>query len=157
MFETQDRHFATGGSSEPTLNPEFYKMFELDCVFPTLSHLVIELFDAKVWVSCINRSRAAARTNSYVFVCQTTTGVDELVGATYIDLEERWYNDQWQAALQEKRVPVEFRTLYADADAEAISGGLEPVGAVPQGKVEVILCSQVCVILHHIKLCRTLP
>ena len=64
VFETQDRHFATGGSSEPTLNPEFYKMFELDCVFPTLSHLVIELFDAKVWVSCINRSRAAARTNS---------------------------------------------------------------------------------------------
>lgn len=115
VFKSHDRHFAD--KSEPSLNPEFYKMFELDCVLPHLVQLKIDLFDAK-----------------------SVMGVDELIGSTFVNLDERWNSDAWRGMLEENRVPVEYRTLYHNVDANLHDIGL--ARGIPQGKLEVWLGSR---------------
>jgi Ca2+-dependent lipid-binding protein len=70
-------------SDEP--NPEFYKMFEFDGVFPGCGPLVLKMMDY-----------------DDIFG-------DEAIGTTYIDLEDRYFSPEWQSI---KNKPVEYRQLY---------------------------------------------
>ncbi|KAJ5071996.1 c2 calcium-dependent membrane targeting [Anaeramoeba ignava] len=81
-----------------TLRPEFFKCYELPCVIPGNSDLTISVFD------------------------RDTVSSDELIGTTVVDLENRFFADEWKA-LNPK--PVEYRTLWA------------PTSTNPQGKLEM--------------------
>eukprot|EP01156_Anaeramoeba_ignava_P017863 Anaeramoba_ignava/a90184_286.p1 GENE.a90184_286~~a90184_286.p1 ORF type:complete len:1304 (+),score=348.32 a90184_286:131-4042(+) len=81
-----------------TLRPDFFKCYELPCVIPGNSELTISVFDHNI------------------------VGSDELIGSTVVDLENRWFCEEWQN-LNPK--PVEYRSLWC------------PTSTNPQGKVEM--------------------
>lgn len=80
-----------------TLEPEFYEVFEIPCTIPGESMLKIAVWD---WDG-FN---------------------DDLVGTTEIDIEDRWFSQQWRKL---PKKPVEFRTLKA------------PSSTFAQGKLEL--------------------
>jgi len=80
-----------------TLEPEFYEVFEIPCTIPGESMLQISVWD---WDG-FN---------------------DDLVGSTEIDIEDRWFSQEWRKL---PRKPVEFRTLKA------------PSSTFAQGKLEL--------------------
>eukprot|EP00003_Mantamonas_plastica_P023874 TRINITY_DN4363_c0_g1_i1.p1 TRINITY_DN4363_c0_g1~~TRINITY_DN4363_c0_g1_i1.p1 ORF type:complete len:910 (+),score=331.98 TRINITY_DN4363_c0_g1_i1:865-3594(+) len=73
-----------------TLTPQFFKMYELDAVLPGNSELHIELYDYDM------------------------IGFDELIGETVIDLENRWFSEEWGEMLEK---PTEFRSLWHPASS----------------------------------------
>ncbi|KAJ6247531.1 c2 calcium-dependent membrane targeting [Anaeramoeba flamelloides] len=81
-----------------TLRPNFYKCFELPCIIPGNSELKVQVFDWDRFSS------------------------DDLIGETIIDLENRWFSQEWQDMNPK---PVEYRTLWA------------PTSSNPQGKLEM--------------------
>ncbi|KAJ3448836.1 c2 calcium-dependent membrane targeting [Anaeramoeba flamelloides] len=81
-----------------TLRPNFYQCFELPCVLPGNSELKIQVFD---WDRITS---------------------DDLIGETIIDLENRWFSQEWQDMSTK---PVEYRTLWS------------PTSSNPQGKLEM--------------------
>lgn len=91
-----------------TLDPSFYKSYELETTIPGPTSLRIELRD---W--------------------QRFLPTHELIGATTVDLEDRWFHRRWQAidgsvdndgAAQLE--PIEIRNLTAD-DSPVAQGQLE--------------------------------
>ncbi|RLN93202.1 hypothetical protein BBJ28_00021764 [Nothophytophthora sp. Chile5] len=92
-----------------TLQPEFFRTFELETTLPGASHLEIAVWDRGL-VS------------------------DELIGATTIDLEDRWFHREWQqigeghpshgkAAGGLK--PIEYRHLYVPHSRSTSQGFLQ--------------------------------
>jgi hypothetical protein len=90
-----------------TLNPQFRSMFEFEFLLPGEAQLHIELYD---W---------------------DMLGFDEMIGATAVDLENRWFSKEWRSigAATEKKAPhmrpVELRTLHV------------PGRRAPQGKLKL--------------------
>ena len=90
-----------------TLNPEFRSMFEFEVGLPGEAELHLEVYD---W---------------------DLLGFDEMIGATTIDLENRWFSKEWRAmgAAKTKKEPnkrpLETRTLHV------------PGRRAPQGKVRL--------------------
>ena len=41
---------------------------------------------------------------------------DDLIGSTFIDLEDRWFNPKWQHMKAERKFMREFRPLYVAGD-----------------------------------------
>lgn len=78
-----------------TLNPDFFRMFAFDTVLPGPSQLEIAVWDHDLVL-------------------------DELIGTTTIDLEDRWFHKEWQAMGQDHPKlhevgcikPIEYRHLY---------------------------------------------
>ena len=66
-------------------NPEFYKVYQFEGVFPGSAPLVIKLMDYDDLFG------------------------DELIGETSIDLEDRYFSSEWQCL---KNKPIEYRSLY---------------------------------------------
>ena len=81
-------------------NVDFFQLFEFTVTLPGSPSLEIEIWD------------------------HDTLTYDDLIGATKIDLEDRWFSETWQG-LDKK--PVEWRGLYA------------PTSTCEQGQVEVLL------------------
>ncbi|KAJ5067739.1 c2 calcium-dependent membrane targeting [Anaeramoeba ignava] len=81
-----------------TLRPDFYKCYELPCFIPGNSELKISVYDYDKITS------------------------DDLIGVTTIDLENRWFCDEWKNMNPK---PIEYRTLWA------------PTSRNPQGKLEM--------------------
>ncbi|EQC29479.1 hypothetical protein SDRG_12727 [Saprolegnia diclina VS20] len=80
---------------EDTVDPDFYKMYEFHCSFPGASTLHIDAFDHDL------------------------IRPDGLIGATTIDLEDRFFDKNWHALGEAFQTPdrlapkpVEERTLY---------------------------------------------
>ena len=70
-------------------NPFFGAMYELDGRFPDVTQLEIRAYDSSGGI----------------------TGAD-FIGATTIDLEDRWFNPKWQVMKSKKKFLREFRSLY---------------------------------------------
>jgi hypothetical protein len=66
-------------------NPDFYKMYDFEGTFPGSSPLKIEVWDYDMIFG------------------------DEIIGTTYIDLEDRYFSLDW-VAIKDK--PIEYRQLY---------------------------------------------
>jgi hypothetical protein len=82
-----------------TVNPEFYEVFEIPALIPGPSNLIIDVYD---W-----------------------DGIgDDLIGSTSIDIEDRWFCQEWKNI---KRKPIEWRTLR------------NPTSSMSQGKLEMWL------------------
>eukprot|EP00638_Chattonella_subsalsa_P001579 CAMPEP_0117748460 /NCGR_PEP_ID=MMETSP0947-20121206/9148_1 /TAXON_ID=44440 /ORGANISM="Chattonella subsalsa, Strain CCMP2191" /LENGTH=96 /DNA_ID=CAMNT_0005566165 /DNA_START=1 /DNA_END=288 /DNA_ORIENTATION=+ len=70
-----------------TLNPSFYQRFDFQTTLPGISQLKIAVWDKDMIL-------------------------DELVGETHIDLEDRWYDARWQAI---KFKPIETKNLWSES------------------------------------------
>lgn len=76
-------------TGKPTNAPEFYRMEERDIILPDDSRLEISVMD------------------------MDDLGLgDTLIGATVIDLEDRWHSPRWITLLRKGIVPQETRSLY---------------------------------------------
>ncbi|OQS02130.1 hypothetical protein THRCLA_05475 [Thraustotheca clavata] len=80
---------------DDVVDPDFYKLFEFHCHFPGASMLHVDAYD-------------------HDFI-----GGDDLIGSTKIDLEDRFFDKNWQALGHEFQTterwgpkPVEQRTLF---------------------------------------------
>ncbi|KAF0685797.1 Aste57867_22405 [Aphanomyces stellatus] len=80
---------------DDVVDPDFYKLFEINCEFPGASTLHLDSYDFDL------------------------IGGDDLIGSSSIDLEDRFFDKNWQALGEEFKTserwgpkPVEQRTLY---------------------------------------------
>lgn len=71
-------------------NPDFYKSYDFEGVFPGCAPIVIKAYDYDL-----------------VFG-------DDLIGETVIDLEDRFFMPEWQSI---KNKPIEYRQLYHESSA----------------------------------------
>ena len=83
-----------------TLNPDFNWWHELDAILPSVCTLEVCLFD-----------------RGYV--------TDTMIGRTYVDLEDRWFDRDWRRLRDIQQVPKEHRVLLND------------YSLVSQGKMEM--------------------
>ncbi|KAJ0392886.1 hypothetical protein P43SY_002490 [Pythium insidiosum] len=125
-----------------TLHPRFHKMYEFKSELPGASELRIELLDYDFFAL---PTIPAGLSNGLTAV-GTTVGGDDFIGATLIDLEDRWFSQKWQQLgahpdRYEKHKPLEVRPLFA------------PFSTMPQGSIRLwvdILTPQ------EMKLCKPL-
>ncbi len=75
-----------------TLNPDFYKCYEINATLPGDSELEIELWD------------------------EDKVGGDDFIGRTVIDLENRQFSEAWRALPQK---PIEARNLWHPLSSNA--------------------------------------
>ena len=88
----------TDSKVETNLNPNYYSSYELFATIPGACNLKISLFDAD------------------------HVGARDFIGATTIDLENRWFNSEWRDM---ELKPVEMRTLHT------------PLNKMAMGKIEL--------------------
>ena len=74
------------------INPKFFKFYDFESVFPGCSPLQIEVYDYDAIFG------------------------DDLVGTTFLDLEDRYFSMGWQSLLEK---PVEYRPLYHNSSTMA--------------------------------------
>eukprot|EP00164_Ancoracysta_twista_P019656 GFYU01034692.1.p1 GENE.GFYU01034692.1~~GFYU01034692.1.p1 ORF type:complete len:120 (-),score=46.60 GFYU01034692.1:32-391(-) len=77
---------------EETLQPEFYRSFEMKCLLPGPSRLTVDVYDWDI------------------------LGANDLIGSTHIDVENRLFNKKWDTF---KKKPVEARSLWSPASSNA--------------------------------------
>ena len=109
-----------------TMNPDFFTMIELDVRFPGPSKLEVQVWDHRPdSVSGKRRFNASGKNegtnNRTVNVLKSELEHDTLVGSTKVDLERRWYSEEWKK-LEYK--PIEKRNLWC------------PTSLLSQGKIE---------------------
>ncbi|TMW58885.1 hypothetical protein Poli38472_007030 [Pythium oligandrum] len=109
-----------------TTTPKFHTMYELKAELPGASELRLEVLDYDFFaMPTIPKGISNGITS-----VGTTVGGDDFIGATLIDLEDRWFSAKWQQLgasgdRYEKRKPLELRPLYA------------PFSALPQGQLRL--------------------
>ncbi|KAG1697428.1 hypothetical protein DVH05_016302 [Phytophthora capsici] len=110
-----------------TLTPKFHKMYEFKADLPGASELKLELLDYDFFAIPtlpVGLSKALST------AVGTTVDGDDFVGATLIDLEDRWFDAKWQELgmskeRAERRKPLEIRPLFA------------PSSTLPQGHLRL--------------------
>jgi hypothetical protein len=75
---------------EDNPNPDFYKSYDFEAVFPGAAPIVIKAYDYDLIFG------------------------DDLIGETVIDLEDRFFMPEWQSI---KNKPIEYRQLYHESSA----------------------------------------
>jgi len=75
---------------EDNPNPDFYKSYDFEALFPGCAPLVIKAYDYDLIFG------------------------DDLIGETSIDLEDRFFMPEWQSI---KHKPIEYRQLYHESSA----------------------------------------
>eukprot|EP00382_Lankesteria_abbotti_P000584 CAMPEP_0113854392 /NCGR_PEP_ID=MMETSP0372-20130328/7288_1 /TAXON_ID=340204 /ORGANISM="Lankesteria abbotti" /LENGTH=1178 /DNA_ID=CAMNT_0000827543 /DNA_START=553 /DNA_END=4087 /DNA_ORIENTATION=- /assembly_acc=CAM_ASM_000359 len=93
-----------GSAKTDEVSPDFFWLQECDVQFPDQSHMEISVWSKDD---------------------RLTADSDTFIGKTVVDLEERWFSKEWQRMMGKNKVPIEYRTLYADEDATTITGTLE--------------------------------
>ncbi|CAK8985932.1 Myoferlin (Fer-1-like protein 3) [Durusdinium trenchii] len=86
IYQGNTAHNDRANYKTSTLDPFFGQWYELDASFPDICELEIEIWNANF----LN---------------------DDLIGATKIDLEDRWFNMQWHELKFERKKIKEYRTL----------------------------------------------
>uniref|UniRef100_K3WXL3 C2 domain-containing protein n=1 Tax=Globisporangium ultimum (strain ATCC 200006 / CBS 805.95 / DAOM BR144) TaxID=431595 RepID=K3WXL3_GLOUD len=109
-----------------TLAPKFHNMYEFKAELPGVSELRLEVLDYDFFAI----PGIPHGLSSGIVSVGTTVDGDDFVGATLLDLEDRWFSSKWQqlgatADSYEKRKPLENRPLYA------------PSSTLPQGSVRL--------------------
>jgi hypothetical protein len=110
-----------------TLTPKFHKMYEFKADLPGASELKLEVLDYDFFaIPTLPTGLSKALSTA---VGSTVDG-DDFVGATLIDLEDRWFDAKWQELglspeRQERRKPLEVRPLFA------------PSSTLPQGSLRL--------------------
>ena len=66
-------------------NPKFYKHYDFEVTFPGAELLYIKAYDYDDLFG------------------------DDLIGETYIDLDDRYFSPEWQSI---KNKPIEYRSIY---------------------------------------------
>ncbi|KAF1773512.1 C2 domain [Phytophthora cactorum] len=98
-----------------TLTPKFHKMYEFKTDLPGASELKLEVLDYDFFaIPTLPTGLSKALSTA---VGSTVDG-DDFVGATLIDLEDRWFDAKWQdlglsPERAERRKPLEVRPLFA--------------------------------------------
>eukprot|EP00939_MAST-03C_sp_MAST-3C-sp1_P000430 g430.t1 len=87
-------------AKEKTLNPHFYKMFQLEAEMPNRSILKVE-------------------------ICNRSFLLNSLIGETIIDLSDRWYNPVWKHRMASGMLPYENRTLTNPGSYDLPQGKIE--------------------------------
>ncbi|GMF53162.1 unnamed protein product [Phytophthora fragariaefolia] len=110
-----------------TLTPKFHKMFEFKADLPGASELKLEVLDYDFFAIPTLPTGLSKALSTTV---GTTVDGDDFVGATLIDLEDRWFDAKWQELGHspeqvERRKPLEVRPLFA------------PSSTLPQGSLRV--------------------
>lgn len=121
MFNDRDNY------QSETLTPKFHKMYEFKADLPGASELKLEVLDYDFFAIPtipIGLSKALST------AVGTTVDGDDFVGATLIDLEDRWFDAKWQELggstdRAERRKPLEVRPLFA------------PSSTLPQGSLRL--------------------
>lgn len=111
-----------------TLTPKFHHMYEFKAELPGASELRVELLDYDFFaIPGIPHGLSQG-----VVSVGTTVDGDDFVGATLLDLEDRWFSRKWQQlgagtddSVIEKRKPLEVRPLFA------------PSSSLPQGSLRL--------------------
>lgn len=120
VFNDRDRHRVE------TLTPKFHNMYEFKAELPGASELRVELLDYDFFaIPGIPHGLSKG-----IVSVGTTVDGDDFVGATLLDLEDRWFSSKWQALgatadAYEKRKPLEVRPLFA------------PSSTMPQGSLRL--------------------
>jgi len=93
IYNVPDRVRTTRDTaSPPTLEPEFYRSFELAALLPGQSRLHLEVWD-------------------YQLLSET------LIGETIIDLEDRLFSEEWKKMQEDGELPREIRALQNPGNA----------------------------------------
>lgn len=109
-----------------TLTPKFHNMYEFKAELPGASELRVELLDYDFFaIPGIPHGLSKG-----IVSVGTTVDGDDFVGATLLDLEDRWFSSKWQQLgatgdSYEKRKPLEVRPLFA------------PSSTLPQGNLRL--------------------
>eukprot|EP00921_Rhytidocystis_pertsovi_P003648 GHVQ01006317.1.p1 GENE.GHVQ01006317.1~~GHVQ01006317.1.p1 ORF type:complete len:1118 (+),score=146.33 GHVQ01006317.1:2227-5580(+) len=82
-------------------SPGFWRLQELDLSLPEQGRVVLSV--------CCNDELGKAR----------------LIGCTTVDLEERWFSNEWQQMMDTASVPTELRSLIAEEGSNQTRGTLE--------------------------------
>ncbi|KAG7378050.1 hypothetical protein PHYPSEUDO_010611 [Phytophthora pseudosyringae] len=121
MFNDRDNY------QSETLTPKFHKMFEFKADLPGASELKLEVLDYDFFAIPTLPTGLSKALSTAV---GTTVDGDDFVGATLIDLEDRWFDAKWQelglsSERAERRKPLEVRPLFA------------PSSTLPQGSLRL--------------------
>lgn len=109
-----------------TLTPKFHNMYEFKAELPGVSELRVEMLDYDFFaIPGIPHGLSKG-----IVSVGTTVDGDDFVGATLLDLEDRWFSAKWQQLgasgdSYEKRKPLEIRPLFA------------PSSTMPQGSIRM--------------------
>ncbi|CAH0473142.1 unnamed protein product [Peronospora belbahrii] len=102
-----------------TLAPKFHKMYEFKADLPGASELKLEVLDYDFFaIPTIPTGLSKALSTAV----GTAMDGDDFVGATGIDLEDRWFDAKWQelgssTEWTERRKPLEVRPLFTPSSA----------------------------------------
>ncbi|KAE9343857.1 hypothetical protein PR003_g8752 [Phytophthora rubi] len=121
MFNDRDNY------QSETLTPKFHKMYEFKADLPGASELKLEVLDYDFFAIPTLPTGLSKALSTAV---GTTVDGDDFVGATLIDLEDRWFDAKWQELglspeRIERRKPLEVRPLFA------------PSSTLPQGSLRL--------------------
>ncbi|KAG2513554.1 hypothetical protein JM16_007521 [Phytophthora kernoviae] len=121
MFNDRDNY------QSETLTPKFHKMYEFKADLPGASELKLEILDYDFFAMPTIPTGLSKALSTAV---GTVVGGDDFVGATLIDLEDRWFDAKWQELglspdRPERRKPLEVRPLFA------------PSSTLPQGSLRL--------------------
>ncbi|KAE9008073.1 hypothetical protein PF011_g10847 [Phytophthora fragariae] len=121
MFNDRDNY------QSETLTPNFHKMYEFKADLPGASELKLEVLDYDFFAIPTLPTGLSKALSTAV---GTTVDGDDFVGATLIDLEDRWFDAKWQELglspeRIERRKPLEVRPLFA------------PSSTLPQGSLRL--------------------
>uniref|UniRef100_M4BZV0 C2 domain-containing protein n=1 Tax=Hyaloperonospora arabidopsidis (strain Emoy2) TaxID=559515 RepID=M4BZV0_HYAAE len=110
-----------------TLTPKFHKMYEFKTDLPGASELKLEVLDYDFFAIPAFPTGLSKALGTAI---ESTVYGDDFVGATLIDLEDRWFDEKWQnlggrVDCSERRKPLEVRSLFA------------PSSTLPQGSLRL--------------------
>ncbi|UIZ28727.1 hypothetical protein KXD40_009391 [Peronospora effusa] len=121
MFDDRDKY------QSETLTPKFHQMYEFKADLPGASELKLEVLDYDFFAIPMVPTGLSKALSTAV---GSTVDGDDFVGATLIDLEDRWFDAKWQELggsmdRTERRKPLEVRPLFA------------PSSTLPQGSLRL--------------------
>ncbi|CAM9189853.1 unnamed protein product, partial [Laminaria digitata] len=94
-----------------TLNPEFFRPFDFNVTLPGESQLKVKLYDYDRF------------------------GPDDLIGQTVIDLEDRWFSQEWHDLERQDPLACERRETHGPYKPLEVRDLTVPTSSSPQGQV----------------------